>query len=60
MALVGEYIIGLGYEDDFPNARLHNDIYLSDGWKVAREFEDCDSVPDQEEIKKSPYGTPCL
>jgi len=37
--LVGEYITGQGYEDDFPNARLqlHHEIYLSDGWKVAPE-----------------------
>jgi len=39
MALVGEYITVLGYEDYFPNARLqlHHEIYLSDARKVAPE-----------------------
>lgn len=34
---MGEYITGLDYEDDFANARLHHEIYLSNGWKVAPE-----------------------
>ncbi len=37
MALVGEYITRQSYEDDFANARLHHEIYLSDARKVAPE-----------------------
>lgn len=37
VALVDEYLVANGYENDFSATRLHHEIYLSDARKVAPE-----------------------
>lgn len=37
VAVMDEYLAANGYENDFSDARLHHEIYLSDARKVAKE-----------------------
>ena len=37
VALMDEYLLANGYENDFSNGRLHHEIYLSDARRVQKE-----------------------